>query len=220
MNQLWVFGDSFTAGNGCHPSEEYHLKYKSTDNDLIWPDILSKNLNLEVVNKGMGLYSNDKIIDTVMEYYYSVKEGDLVIIGKTFPSRFDIPTKNRETLMTISPINLNSITLTYFNAGYDKQEVDYLWQMVELMDDPMLARRQDFRFDFLKSILFEHRKVRNCVIWDVDKIWNNFETINDVTKGDVFDHHWSYQGHRDFASYIIEHIEKKEEVIKPVKKLI
>jgi hypothetical protein len=220
MSKLWVFGDSFTAGNGCLANEEYPLKYRLTSDHLIWPEILAKNLKLKLINRGMGLYSNDKIVDTIMEDYYSIEKGDFVIVGKTFPSRFDVPTKNRETLMTISPINLDPATLAYFNAGYNKQEVDYLWQMVELMDDPMLTKRQDFRFDFLKSILFEHRKVRSCVIWDVDKIWNSFETINDATKGEVFDHHWSYQGHRDFTSYITEYVEKKEDIIKPVKKLI
>ena len=220
MNQLWVFGDSFTAGNGCFANEEYPLKYKLTSDHLIWPEILAKNLKSKLINRGMGLFSNDKILDTIMEDYSTIAEGDIIVIGKTFSSRFDIPNKNRETLMTISPINLDPVTLAYFNAGYNKQEMDYLWQMVELMDDSMLTKRQNFRFDFLKSILLEHRKVRNCVIWDVDKIWNSFESINDATKGEVFDHHWSYQGHRDFATYITEYVKKKEEITKPVKKLI
>ena len=220
MNQLWVFGDSFTAGNGCFANEEYPLKYKLASDDLTWPEILAKNLKSKLINRGMGLYSNDKILDTIMEDYFTIAEGDIVVIGKTFSSRFDIPNKNRQILMTISPINLDEKTLSYFNAGYKEQEVDYLWQMVELMDNPLLKRRQCFRFDFLKSLLLDHVRVKKCIIWDVDTVWNNFETIERATKGGVSDNHWSYQGHKDFAEYITEQIEKEKIIIKPVKKLI
>ena len=48
MSKLWVFGDSFTAGNGCLANEEYPLKYKLASEHLIWPEILTKNLNLEI----------------------------------------------------------------------------------------------------------------------------------------------------------------------------
>lgn len=213
MSRLWVFGDSFTAGNGSNPSEEYSIRYKLTDDDIIWPEILAKELSLSLVNRGRGLYSNDKILDTIMEDYFAIADGDIVVIGKTFSSRFDIPNKSRELLMTISPVNLDPTSLAYFNAGYNKRDMEYLWQMVEYMDDAMLTKRQDFRFNFLKSVLLEYRKVKNCIIWDVDGHWQNFETINDATKGDVFDHHWSYQGHRDFAKYITKQIKQTETAI-------
>lgn len=29
MNNLWCFGDSFTAGHGCTPEFEYYQKYKN-----------------------------------------------------------------------------------------------------------------------------------------------------------------------------------------------
>ena len=40
---LWVFGDSFTAGNGCLANELY-TKYKKSDEDIIWPEIISSKL--------------------------------------------------------------------------------------------------------------------------------------------------------------------------------
>ena len=126
MNRLWVFGDSFSAGNGCYPEEVYPPKYKQTENDLIWPEILAKELKMELNNRAMGLNSNDKIIDSIIDNYYSILEGDIVIIGKTFPSRFDIPTKKRTKLMTVSPVNMDPTTLAYFNAGYNEQDLEEL----------------------------------------------------------------------------------------------
>ena len=46
MNKLFVFGCSFTYGNGCLPNEPYFLKYKKSEDDLIWPEIIAKKLNL------------------------------------------------------------------------------------------------------------------------------------------------------------------------------
>ena len=44
MNKLFVFGCSFTHGNGCLPHEAYSLKYKKSEDDLIWPEIIAKKL--------------------------------------------------------------------------------------------------------------------------------------------------------------------------------
>ena len=61
MSKLFLFGDSFTAGNGCLPDEEYTVNYKKNSNDLIWGELLAKGLDLSLTNYGMGLFSNDKM---------------------------------------------------------------------------------------------------------------------------------------------------------------
>ena len=48
MNKLFVFGCSFTKGDGCLEGEPYTLKYKKSDKDLIWPEILAEELNLNI----------------------------------------------------------------------------------------------------------------------------------------------------------------------------
>ena len=68
MSQLWVFGDSFTAGNGCLLNEDY-TRYKISNEDLVWPEIVASKLNFKLINLGMGAYSNDKIIDSIIENY-------------------------------------------------------------------------------------------------------------------------------------------------------
>jgi hypothetical protein len=35
----------------------------------VWPEIVANKLNLELINRGMGAFSNDKIIDTIIEDY-------------------------------------------------------------------------------------------------------------------------------------------------------
>ena len=47
MSRLWVFGDSFTAGNGCLLNEDY-TKYKISNEDLVWPEIVASKLNFKL----------------------------------------------------------------------------------------------------------------------------------------------------------------------------
>ena len=186
MSKLWVFGDSFTAGNGCLHNEEY-TKYKESDDDLLWPEIMANTLNLELINRGMGAYSNDKIIDTIIEDYNLINKNDLVIIGTTFYNRFDIPINN--TLLTLSPTNLPD----------SNQEL--LLHFISIMDSDLLKKRHKLRIDFLKQQLIKEEA--KCLIWEVETHWNLYENIKIATEDKIKDYHWSYKGHKDFANYIL-----------------
>jgi hypothetical protein len=186
MSKLWVFGDSFTAGNGCLHNEEY-TKYKESDNDLVWPEIVANKLNLELINKGMGAFSNDKIIDTIIENYNLINKNDLIIIGTTFYNRFDIPDNN--TLLTLSPTNLPD----------SNQEL--LLHFISMMDSDLLKERYKLRIDFLEQQIT--KKEVKCLIWEVETHWNLYENIKIATESKVKDLHWSYKGHKDFANYIL-----------------
>jgi hypothetical protein len=185
MSRLWTFGDSFTAGNGCLPTENY-IKYKISNEDLVWPEIIANVLNLELINIGMGAYSNDKIIDSIIENYNLINNDDLVIIGSTFYNRFDVP--NNDSLLTISPTNLPT-----------NQEL--LLHFVSIMDSDLLKERHKLRIDFLRQQIIE--KGSRCLVWEVETEWVKYENIKSATEGEIKDLHWSYKGHKDFANYIL-----------------
>jgi hypothetical protein len=189
MSKLWVFGDSFTAGNGCLHNEEY-TKYKESDNDLVWPEIVANKLNLELINRGMGAFSNDKIIDTIIEDYNLINKNDLVIIGTTFYNRFDIPDNN--TLLTLSPTNLPD----------NNQEL--LLHFISIMDSNLLKERHKLRIDFLRQQIMN--KEAKCLVWEVKTQWNVYENIKIATENKIKDLHWSYKGHKDFANYLLNMI--------------
>ena len=199
MNQLLLFGDSFTAGNGCLPNEKY-AKYKTLDKDVIWPEIVANKLNLRLVNKGMGAYSNDKIIDSIIENYDLINKNSLVIIGSTFYNRFDIPYENK--LLTLSPTNLPN------------SNEELLLHFISIMDSDLLKKRHKARINFLQQKI--KLKGTKCLVWEVEAEWKKYEKIKEVTNNEIDDSHWSYKGHKDFANYIIELIDKPE----PPKKLI
>jgi hypothetical protein len=185
MSRLWVFGDSFTAGNGCLLNEDY-TKYKISNEDLVWPEIVASKLNFKLINIGMGAYSNDKIIDSIIENYNLINNDDLVIIGSTFYNRFDIP--NNDSLLTISPTNLPT-----------NQEL--LLHFVSIMDSDLLKERHKLRINFLKQQIIE--KGAKCLVWEVETEWAKYENIKSATDDEIKDLHWSYRGHKDFANYIL-----------------
>jgi hypothetical protein len=189
-NTIWTFGDSFTHGNGCLVNEVYPSQYKKSDEDKIWPEIVADKLNFQLKNMGAGLFSNDKIIDSIIENYKYINKNDLVIIGNTFYSRFDIPYERK--LITLSPVNLPE--------GNNK----LLNDIILIMDDELLKNRQLKRILFIKSLL-EEKDVK-CITWEVEKEWNDYETIAIATNNEIFDHHWSYKGHLDFSNYILNKI--------------
>jgi hypothetical protein len=185
MSRLWVFGDSFTAGNGCLLNEDY-TKYKISNEDLVWPEIVASKLNFKLINIGMGAYSNDKIIDSIIENYNLINNDDLVIIGSTFYNRFDVP--NNDSLLTISPTNLPT-----------NQEL--LLHFVSIMDSDLLKERHKLRINFLKQQIIE--KGAKCLVWEVETEWAKYENIKSATDDEIKDLHWSYRGHKDFANYIL-----------------
>jgi len=198
MSNLILFGDSFTAGNGCLPTEEYTKKYKKTDGDLIWGEIVANSLELTLRNFGMGLFSNDKILDSIIAEYENISEDDIVIIGKTFYFRVDIPNKKGDDFMTLAPNHFTSI-----ENQYSKEEIAYLNNLLIMLDNPLVKARHDFRFNFFKKIL-EQKKVKKVLIWEISDFCNSFEEIWSATNSEIMDHHWSYKGHKDFANYILE----------------
>ena len=74
MNKLFVYGCSFTYGNGCLPAEPYAQQYKKSEDDLIWPKIVAKEIGFKLYNYGMGAISNDIIFDNIIETFDDVKK--------------------------------------------------------------------------------------------------------------------------------------------------
>lgn len=196
MSKLWTFGDSFTAGNGILPNEPY-VEYEKKKRGFPWPVILSQKLGLELKNKGMGMFSNDKIIDTIIANYHHIQEGDVVIIGKTFSFRIDIPNKTNTEFLTVAPSHFYSL-----QSSYTEAEIQRINETVVLFDSTLIQQRQDFRFNFLKQLIEPKAK---CVIWDVP-LWVNYESIKEATRELINDLHWSYKGHADFASFMLDEI--------------
>lgn len=213
MNKLFTFGDSFTF-NKKHQDCEYSILYKQST-DSHWPEIIANKFNLELINFGYGSYSNDRIIDSILENHHLIKEGDVVIIGKTFYHRFDIPNDTMYNNLSISK-KFTTITPSSYELliklGYTIEESNSIIYFLNIIDDNCFVERTNFRYDFIKSFLFS-KKIKKCIFWEVDECWKNFENITTATNGYINDNHWSYKGHFDFANYLINNFIDSKKII-------
>ena len=190
MNTLWTFGDSFTEGYGCGINDEYHINYHQ-NGDKIWPVWLSESLNTDLKNYGMGGYSNDMILDSIIDNWGYIKKDDYVFIGSTYSHRFDIPIGNVLKSVVHSFPEKTDIGLT--NEEF-KTAVNFQYHF---SDNILYKNRQVKRFEWIKSLL--QKKCKLVVIWDVQYDIQNLETITGATNRKIIDGHLSYKGHKLLA---------------------
>jgi len=213
MNKIWGFGDSFTFGHGCRPDgplSEYYYNYKK-DEDKIWLDWLGSYTNMRPVNTGECGCSNDTIFDRIIENWYNIQKEDIVIIGTTFHSRFDIPLNNKlSAALWIKEDILNANK--YYN--FTKEQIETVLNFrYYFSNNEMYKSRQSKRFSFIERLLKE--KEIKYFIWNVEDYvrLDSIYTIREDTNGLISDFHWSFNGHKDFADIIYKKITNNLNII-------
>lgn len=191
MNTLWTFGDSFTEGDGCRANDEYHINYFKEE-DKIWPAWLSELLNLNLKNCGKGGYSNDMILDSIIDNWKDINKGDTVFLGFTYSHRFDVPIHGqlKSIVHTFSENNNYNLTTEQFETLVSFQ--------YHFSDNILYKHRQLKRFQWIKSLL-QKKECKLVAMWDVQYDTKNIETITGATKGKIIDGHLSYNGHKLLA---------------------
>jgi hypothetical protein len=196
---LWAFGDSHTAGHGCTPWFEYYKQWYK-EGDGIWTEHLANTLNLNPINRGRGGSSNDMILDKIIDSFSEIKKGDVVIIGKTYSHRFDVPHIYTKELLAVfwdweehAPNELIS--------QFTKEEKEIIINFqYGFMLSPLFDERWDKRYEWIKGLL--EAKGCKCIVWDVLKELKGMETIHKGTKGKIVDYHMSFKGHKDFSIHM------------------
>lgn len=202
MSTLWTFGDSFTFGHGCRPDgplPEYFFNYKKEEDDDVWPNLLGKKLGTKVKNFGKCGASNDFIIDSIIDNWDGFKEGDYVIIGISYHSRFDVPIKNK---LSLSTIYWGFEDLANFDETQKKEMETLINFQYYFADNELYKVRHLKRFNFLHKLLKQKKLI--TYIWDVEFIQygSRFEKIAEATNDEMKDYHFSFKGHRDFANIV------------------
>lgn len=108
---MWAFGDSFTAGHGCifgqgkafssdYTESFYYKTYINyiDESKKIWPNIVSDNLEYDLLNMGFNGMSTESIFDNVLKNLNNIEKNDLVIIQTSALGRYDFPFLKEKTL--------------------------------------------------------------------------------------------------------------------------
>jgi len=204
MNKIWCFGDSFTAGHGCIPGYQYYDEYRK-DGDMIWTEHLSKSTGLEVINLGKMGYSNYSIFDSIIENYQKIEKNDIVIIGKTFAGRFDVP-HNNELKNIFSLIektdSLVKRELSDFSDEILQTIINFQYHFAS---NKAYKKRQDKHFKFITDLLKDRTEVKQIIEWDISngKFIAAFDTIAKDSNLKIIDYHFSFKGHKEFSEWVL-----------------
>jgi hypothetical protein len=211
MNTLHTFGDSFTFGHGCVENcsfKEYYT-YKKEDDD-IWPNHLAKRLEMNISNYGKTAFCNEQIFDSILKNFDSIKENDIVIIEKTYHNRLSVPNDSQ----WVSTLSIDYTSNLYWKNKlknfFSKEEVETLINFQYYFSPKKLyEKRNNDRFNFIKKILVDNIKVKDCIIWDMPKVYDSFESIKTASNNKFLDWHFSFNGHKQFTEYIENIVNKK-----------
>lgn len=194
MNNLWCFGDSFTAGYGCTPEFEYYQKYKK-QGDKLWCEYLGNILKMNVINKGINGCSNDMIIDSIIDSFNEITESDIVIIGKTFSYRYDIPNLKENNKW------ISAHDVIYHKEQYSDEQyqtiIDFSYHFA---NHNLYKDRQNKRIDFISDIL--QKSNIKTFIWDIKNDMKIYDRIKSATNSEIDDAHLSFAGHFQFYQWM------------------
>lgn len=215
MNTLWCFGDSYTQGAGLGDTEPYR-KYESVQEK--WVDIISSKYNYKLLNFGDGGISNQDIQSRLISNLSNIKSGDVVIIGDTVPTRtIGVSQKRQNINNSLRPVvtfNNDTLTQGFYESDVEvlpenlNTYINYVYEFLYVYSEIWESYYIDIFFDLKKELELRNIEVYfwSHRLWYVHK---KFNSIYMATNTEVKDHHWSWEGHRQFSNYMINRIDNK-----------
>ena len=231
MAKVWFYGDSFTAGAGLNFKEymdktssnfienldiyndlhwskiEYlnqFTNWKNTYEDHIYPNYFSKSFNLDFVNRGERGASNDRIIHKIFPDLKDFTSDDIIVIGMTDYARVLVPSKAKNKLMQHAGAAGN---YTFIQGGINRWSSNAKESIINFCHDILHKNEKTVSLYYIK--LFEDirksllSKVKAVMVWG-NYHWDHHQLIREWTEGEVDDGHWSPNGHKAFAEYLLE----------------
>lgn len=199
MRTLWTFGDSFT--------ESFNTNYEWSNKYIQWKgyipkvygEVISDELELELVNLGKGSSDNYSIFQAVCDSVHRINSNDIIIIGWSDTIRFRLAYNQRSwqsilsnfdtkisLLKDVSHTTISEILVNRDNDLY-KDEV-HSW--IKLLD-----------YTFPNNLLI-HWSWREFT----PNYFRNISTIIDETTGLINDIHFGEEGHNQLAKKLIDMI--------------
>lgn len=214
MSRVYFFGDSLTFGTGCTPDEEYYHKYGGPDKK-IWPDIVSEYFNCAKFNKAHPGNSTPTILNDFFSSYNDIIPGvNKVVIFKGFYDRIDLISDDGESRV-LHQFGTNNED-TYNNRHFSKENLNLIgrYGTKYLMDNPSRIRQFEQTFHYISTTL-DQLGIDN-IIWGPNELDPLYElnrkhrlSIYRATNGEIDDWHFSYEGHKIFADWIVDAFSKK-----------
>ena len=197
--KLWAFGCSFTHEDAFPGLGEY-----------VWPTKLGERLGVEVRNTGISANSMFGIINQMIDKLSHIEEGDIVVVGITYPARYTRPTISNGDIVGTSFSHWAQDWIEEAKkTGRDYLKIDRTTSVAsaeailnfilnEIEDNNNLY---DLHFTNTVKGLFKELKLRGVkvLLWNW-RLWTEFEVFRgwDISFDDG---HWSPNGHAEASEF-------------------
>jgi hypothetical protein len=209
-NNLFIFGDSFST-----PTFEHLGIYDKLDYEIYhWFELVSKEFDLNFINKAKGGSSNQEIIDTFLLNFNEIRPNDVVIIGSTVLSRIIGYNKLEKKVTTINN--------DYFFQNKNGKSIKELIEITDEYQDSQI-KVIDFMYDNILNHenewgIYYNEKFKNlldiclkqnikCYFWTYE-CWDYFSSHRD--EGLCNDSHFGVEGNKYFSKYMIHRIKNND----------
>ena len=210
MNNLWIFGDSFSApfdGLAYWAWFQKYLSFLGTDRFDTWQEIVAKNLNLNLQEFGETSISNSEIFERFAINCSKFNEEDVVVINWTLTERFRVPEEKTNKFLNLVPAHLKKTD--YENTYFTLNDI----QKIAIARTHSLYQTE---INNWSNLINEFCKLKNIrvVFWGLTytQAYYDFDfTLEDRIKYKLRildhqpenqDHHFSMYGHQHVGSKI------------------
>jgi lysophospholipase L1-like esterase len=205
MSTVWTFGDSLT--DGFRSNDIWAKTYVDWKGyiPLTYGEIISKELNYELVNLGKGGSDNYTIFESFIKNIDNIKDDDIVIIGWSEVGRFRLSTKlntwtsfvpnfdnnltNMENIskQTIMEVFVNRLSDTYINEV--NIWINFITKTIN-------------NFKIINWSTFNQGKINGIFVKEIEQITNE-------TNGIIKDAHFSEKGQKQLSEILLSKINSK-----------
>tara|TARA_B110000285_G_scaffold179903_1_gene202753 strand:- start:1909 stop:2823 length:915 start_codon:yes stop_codon:yes gene_type:complete len=207
-SKMWIYGDSFTEGEGTAMFWEGYEEYHEAYSQHFWGYyFISKWLpGYTLVNRGVSGAATQHILNRVLEDINLWRKGDIVILNASSPCRFTFPYKDGNNPNLYMHVGLPE--QTYFawntltdNGLGDQLDPDHITFYRKVVVENMDAHEDhNMHLTGLLVNILKSAKDRGIdgAVWDWT-MWPYFETQHTWSDGVIDDSHWSPNGNIQFA---------------------
>lgn len=213
---LWVFGDSFSVPFKKIENEHPYVPYKGYC-PKIFSNIISEELNLNLMDMSAGGCSNQSIFHTYVKNIDKIKSDDIIVFGWTQPIRFRIASKRNdfydviiavapymEEFIDVSIDALNDITI-------NRSTYSIYWdELIDYINVINKSNKSPYNFhwtwveptDKIRTNFYENK------FYDLLLPFKKYKSVKEETNGDVDDFHYGEVGHIELANDLMVEIKK------------
>ncbi len=209
IKSLWVFGDSFSVQFKDVINEHPYVPYKGYC-PKIFSNIISENMNLQLMDRSRGGSSNYDIFHSYIKEIHNIKDGDILIFGWTQIIRFRIASKRNdfydviisvvEHMKSLIDVPTQSLWDITVNRSNNTIYFDELCDFIKVIKES----KPNCKILHWTWVEPHHKDEYENSFYNLLIPFKKYKTVKEETNGDVGDFHYGEEAHLELANDLLK----------------